>query len=56
MKKFIKYSIFAIIYLVLIYIFAILFIVTAKAEIIKPNNGIEPYQVVKIQLRGLKIF
>ena len=23
------------------------------AEIIKPNNGIEPYQVVKIQLRGL---
>ena len=54
MKKFIKYSIFAIIYLVLIYIFAILFIVTAKAEIIKPNNGIEPYQVVKIQLRGLK--
>ena len=54
MKKFIKYSIFAIIYLVLIYIFAILFIVTAKAEIIKPNNGIDPYQVVKIQLRGLK--
>ena len=54
MKKFIKYSIFTIIYLVLIYIFAILFIVTAKAEIIKPNNGIEPYQVVKIQLRGLK--
>ena len=38
MKKFIKYSIFAIIYLVLIYIFAILFIVTAKAEIIKPNK------------------
>ena len=24
------------------------------AEIIKPNNGIEPYQVVKIQLRSLK--
>ena len=24
------------------------------AELIKPNNGIEPYQVVKIQLRGLK--
>ena len=23
------------------------------AEIIKPNNGIEPYQVVKIQLTGL---
>ena len=25
----------------------------AFAEIIKPNNGIEPLQVVKIQLRGL---
>jgi len=24
------------------------------AEIVKPNNGIEPYQVVKIQLRSLK--
>ena len=31
-----------------------MFIVTTRAEIIKPNNGIEPYQVVKIQLRGLK--
>mgnify|MGYP001322584736 CR=1 FL=1 len=26
----------------------------AFAEIIKPNNGIEPLQVVKIQLKGLK--
>ena len=26
----------------------------AKAELIKPNNGIEPLQVVKIQLRSLK--
>ena len=25
----------------------------AFAEIIKPNNGIEPLQVVKIQLKGL---
>ena len=24
------------------------------AELVKPNNGIEPFQVVKIQLRGLK--
>ena len=24
-----------------------------QAEIVKPNNGIEPYQVIKIQLRGL---
>lgn len=27
---------------------------SANAEIVKPNNGIEPIQVVKIQLRGLK--
>tara|TARA_B100001778_G_C18424402_1_gene554783 strand:- start:248 stop:733 length:486 start_codon:yes stop_codon:yes gene_type:complete len=26
----------------------------AKADLIKPNSGIEPIQVVKIQLRGLK--
>ena len=26
----------------------------ANADLIKPNNGIEPIQVVKIQLRGLK--
>ena len=30
-----------------------MFIVTAKADIVSPNSGIEPYQVVKIQLRGL---
>ena len=24
-----------------------------RADLVKPNNGIEPYQVVKIQLRGL---
>ena len=24
------------------------------ADLVKPNNGIEPIQVVKIQLRGLK--
>ena len=24
------------------------------AELVKPNNGIEPFQVIKIQLRGLK--
>ena len=27
---------------------------SAKADLIKPNNGIEPMQVVKIQLRSLK--
>ena len=31
-----------------------MFITTTKADLVKPNNGIEPYQVVKIQLRSLK--
>ena len=53
MKKFIKYSLFGITYLIIIYFLAIMFIVTAKADIVKPNDGIEPFQVVKIQLRGL---
>ena len=39
-----------------IYFLIISFSITlnANAELIKPNNGIEPYQVVKIQLRSLK--
>ena len=27
---------------------------TSYAELVKPNNGIEPFQVIKIQLRSLK--
>ena len=54
MKKFIKYSLFGIIYLAVIFILAIMFIVTAKADVTKPNDAIEPYQVVNIQLTGLK--
>jgi hypothetical protein len=54
MKKIIKYSLYGVIYLFIIFLFAIMFIVTAKADLIKPNNNIEPYQVVKIQLRSLK--
>ncbi len=53
MKKFLKFSFYGIIYLIIIFFLAVMFIATAKAEIVKPNNGIEPYQVVKIQLRGL---
>ena len=53
MKRFIKYSIYTITYLVVIFFLAIMFIVTAKAELIKPNIEIEPDQVVKIQLNGL---
>ena len=54
MKKIIKYSLYGLIYLFIIFLFAIMFIVTAKADLVKPNNSIEPYQVVKIQLRSLK--
>jgi len=54
MKKYFKYFLYGIIYLVLVFIFAVMFIVTTRADVIKPNNGIEPYQVVKIQLRSLK--
>ena len=46
MRKFVKYSLFGITYLIVIFILAIMFIVTAKAELIKPNIEIEPYQVV----------
>ena len=40
---------------ILIFVIYIIFAQSfAKAELIKPNNGIEPLQVVKIQLRSLK--
>ena len=54
MKKIIKYSLLGLIYLLLVFILAIFFITTAKADLIKPNNNIEPYEVVKIQLKSLK--
>ena len=53
MKKFIKYSLYVITYLVVIFFLAIMFIVTAKADLVKPNIEIEPDQVVKIQLSSL---
>ena len=31
-----------------------IFISKSRAELVKPNAGIEPFQVVKIQLRGLQ--
>ena len=54
MKKIIKYSLYGLIYIFIIFLLAVMFIATAKADLIKPNNNIEPYQVVKIQLRSLK--
>ena len=54
MKKYIKYLVFGLIYLVIIFLFAGMFILTtAKADLIKPNSEIGPNQVVKIQLNGL---
>tara|TARA_B100001540_G_C15291657_1_gene410685 strand:+ start:36 stop:530 length:495 start_codon:yes stop_codon:yes gene_type:complete len=54
MKKYLKYFLYSLIYLILIFVFAIMFIVTTQADVIKPNSEIEPYQVIKIQLRSLK--
>ena len=54
MKKRFKYFLYGIIYIALVLFFAVMFITTTRADVIKPNNGIEPYQVVKIQLRSLK--
>ena len=53
MKKFVKYSLYGLTYVIVIFFLAVMFIVTAKADLVKPNNGIKPYQVVKIQLTGL---
>ena len=53
MKKMAKYSLFKIIYLVVVFFLAIIFIANANADLVKPKKGIEPYQVVKIQLSGL---
>ena len=53
MKKFVKYSLYGLTYVIVIFFLAVMFIVTAKADLVKPNNGIKPYQVVKIQLKGL---
>ena len=53
MKKFVKYSLYGLIYAVIIFFLAIMFIVTAKADLTEPNKRIELYKVVKIQLTGL---
>ena len=53
MKKIVKYFLFGSVYLIVIFFLAIMFIVTAKAELIKPKIEIKPLQVVEIQLKGL---
>ena len=54
MKKFIKQFLYGATNLAVILFLLATFIVTAKAELIKPNLNIQPDQVVKIQLNGLK--
>ena len=54
MKKYFKYFLYGIIYILLVLLFAIMFIVTTRADVIKPNNGIDPVDVIKIQLNSLK--
>jgi hypothetical protein len=54
MKKIIRYSLYGLIYLFIIFVLALFFIATAKADLIKPNDSIEPHQVIKIQLSSLK--
>ena len=53
MRKFVKYSLYGLTYVIVIFFLSVMFIVTAKADLVKPNNGIKPYQVIKIQLTGL---
>ena len=38
MKKFVKYSLYGLTYVVIIFFLAVMFIVTAKADLIEPNN------------------
>ena len=40
-------------FLKILFIFVMLSTNNVRADLVKPNNGIEPYQVVKIQLKGL---
>ena len=54
MKKFVKYSLYGLIYAVIIYFLAVMFIVTAKADLTEPNKVIEPHKVIEIQLTALK--
>ena len=54
MKFFFKLTLYGLLYLAIVFFLAAMFILNANAALIKPNNGIEPYQVVKIQLSSLK--
>ena len=53
-KNLFRNALFGLLYLLIVFILAILFITTAKADLIKPNNSIKPHEVVRIQLKSLK--
>ena len=54
MNKYFKISFYRYCHLITIIFFVGIFISNASAELVKPNNGIEPSLVVEIQLRSLK--
>ena len=54
MNKYFKISFYIYCHLITIIFFVGIFISNASAELVKPNNGIEPSLVVEIQLRSLK--
>jgi hypothetical protein len=54
MNKYFKVTFYRYHHLIIIIFFLGIFISNASAELVKPNNGIEPSLVVEIQLRSLK--
>ena len=54
MNEYLKISFRRYCHLIIIIFFVGIFISNASAELVKPNNGIEPSLVVEIQLRSLK--
>ena len=54
MKKIERYYVYNIANLFILLALSFFLISIAKAELVKPNKDIEPYQVIKIQLRSLK--
>jgi hypothetical protein len=54
MNTFLKIYFYRYCNLFIIFFFIGIFIVNAKAELIKPNDKINAYEVVKIQLIGLQ--
>ena len=54
MNNFFKIHLYKYCFPVIIFLYAVIFINNANAELIKPNDKIDANEVVEIQLRGLK--